>query len=61
MFLHTNVEVLVWKPPRLEVLASEIGALYTVFVPQGGEDVMTWSVIQANCESHEPFLDKSAK
>ncbi|KAJ3557319.1 hypothetical protein NPX13_g9952 [Xylaria arbuscula] len=33
--LHTNVEVLVWKPPRLEVLASEIGVLHTTFAPQG--------------------------
>ncbi len=35
--LHTNVEVLVWKPPRLEVIASETGVPHTTFAPQGGD------------------------
>ena len=35
--LHTNVEVLVWKPPRLEVVASETGVPYTTFALQGGD------------------------
>ncbi|KAK5630219.1 hypothetical protein RRF57_005934 [Xylaria bambusicola] len=37
--LRTNVEVLVWKPPGLDVLASENGISYTTTPAPVGEDL----------------------
>ncbi|KAI0391315.1 hypothetical protein F5Y17DRAFT_18924 [Xylariaceae sp. FL0594] len=41
LLLHTNVEVLGWKPQRLEVLASRNGVLHPTFAPQDSDLQMT--------------------
>jgi len=41
IIVRTNVLLLVWKPPGLEVLASKTGVPYTTFAPLGGNAHVT--------------------